>query len=110
MDYEYSDLVTQTKDWANQVIKHAWASEATLNNLLDYDARTPDSLFNDSASRPLIVAFLGGTGVGKSTLLNRLAGKDIARTGVVRPTSKEVTLFHHNSVKIAHRPSLFAAG
>jgi hypothetical protein len=37
--------------------------------------------------------------------LNRLAGQEIARTGVVRPTSKEVTLFHHTSVKITQLPS-----
>ena len=106
MDYDYSDLVTQAKNWANEVIGSAWATELQLNSLLEYDARTPDTLFADTSSRPLIVAFLGGTGVGKSTLLNRLAGKEIARTGVVRPTSKEVTLFHHNSVRIAHLPSL----
>ena len=106
MDYEYSDLVVQAKGWAQQVVESAWASESALSGLLDCDARTPDSLFTDVTSRPLIVAFLGGTGVGKSTLLNRLAGKQIAQTGVVRPTSKEVTLFHHSSVKIAHLPSL----
>lgn len=105
MDYEYSDLVAQAKSWANEMVDSFWASEAELKSLLEYDARTPDTLFNDASSRPLIVAFLGGTGVGKSTLLNRLASKEIARTGVVRPTSKEVTLFHHESVRIAHLPS-----
>lgn len=107
MDYAYSDLVVQAKDWAQELVGSAWASEGVLETLLDYDARTPESLFNDAASRPLIVAFLGGTGVGKSTLLNRLAGKQIAQTGVVRPTSREVTLFHHASVNIAHLPSHF---
>lgn len=105
MAYEYSDLVAEAKSWATEVITRSWASEAELHNLLHYEARTPESLFSDPGSRPLIVAFLGGTGVGKSTLLNRLAGQDIARTGVVRPTSKEVTLFHHTSVKIAQLPS-----
>ena len=106
MDYDYSDLVAQAKDWAQEGVADAWATEAALHELLEYDARTPDSLFSNATSRPLIVAFLGGTGVGKSTLLNRLAGRQIALTGVVRPTSREVTLFHHASVKIAHLPSL----
>lgn len=105
MDYEYSNLVAQAQDWAKDVVKSAWASEIELEGLLKYDARTPETLFKDVTARPLIVAFLGGTGVGKSTLLNRLAGKDIARTGVLRPTSKEVTLFHHSSVQITQLPS-----
>ncbi len=104
MAYEYSELVAQAKHWANNVLINAWATEAELKGLLEYEARTPDTLFAGSSSRPLIVAFLGGTGVGKSTLLNRLAGKAVARTGVIRPTSKEVTLFHHESVKIAQLP------
>ncbi len=105
MAYEYSDLVAKAQSWATEVITRSWASEAKLHDLLHYEARTPESLFSDSSSRPLIIAFLGGTGVGKSTLLNRLAGQEIARTGVVRPTSKEVTLFHHTSVKITQLPS-----
>ncbi len=104
MDYEYSDLVTQAIGWANTVKSAGWVSERDLHELLHYDGNTPQSLFSDAKSRPLIVAFLGGTGVGKSTLLNRLATKDIARTGVVRPTSKEVTLFHHESVQINQLP------
>jgi predicted GTPase len=47
---------------------------------------------------------MGGTGVGKSSLLNRLAGKAIARAGVERPTSREVTLYHHHCVAIKHLP------
>ncbi|BCX81879.1 hypothetical protein MIT9_P1461 [Methylomarinovum caldicuralii] len=47
---------------------------------------------------PLIVAFFGGTGVGKSTLLNRLAGEAVARTGIERPTSREVTVYLHRSL------------
>jgi putative ribosome biogenesis GTPase RsgA len=81
MAYEYSDLVAEAKGWATEVITRSWASESKLHDLLNYEARTPESLFSGSSSRPLIIAFLGGTGVGKSTLLNRLAGQEIARTG-----------------------------
>ena len=38
---------------------------------------------------------MGGTGVGKSSLLNRLAGRQLPEAGIERPTSREVTLFHH---------------
>lgn len=39
----------------------------------------------------LVVAFAGGTGSGKSSLLNALVGDDIAPTGVVRPTTQVAT-------------------
>ncbi len=104
MAYDYSSLVAATKRWAKQALAAGWIDSETAQPLIEVDARTPDTLFNHNGSRPLIVAFMGGTGVGKSTLLNRLAGKAIARAGVERPTSREVTLFHHHSVAIKHLP------
>ena len=37
----------------------------------------------------LVVALAGGTGSGKSSLLNAIAGRRIAETGVLRPTTEE---------------------
>lgn len=104
MAYDYSDLVDTTKQWAAQAVASGWINNATAEQLSNFDARTPDSLFNHNDARPLIVAFMGGTGVGKSSLLNRLAGRAVARTGVERPTSREVTLYHHQSVTINNLP------
>ncbi|MDP1771265.1 MAG: GTPase [Methylobacter sp.] len=104
MAYDYSSLVDTTKRWANQALAAGWINSDAAHQLSDVDARSPDTLFNHNGSRPLIVAFMGGTGVGKSSLLNRLAGKAIARAGVERPTSREVTLYHHHSVAIKHLP------
>ena len=104
MAYDYSSLVETTKRWAEQAFASGWINKEAAQQLGDFDARTPDALFNHTGSRPLIVAFMGGTGVGKSSLLNRLAGKAIARVGVERPTSREVTLFHHQAVAIQHLP------
>jgi GTPase Era involved in 16S rRNA processing len=104
MAYDYSSLVEKTKYWAKQALAVGWISADAAQHLSDVDTRTPDTLFNHSGSRPLIVAFMGGTGVGKSSLLNRLAGKAIARAGVERPTSREVTLYHHYSVAIKKLP------
>lgn len=92
-----------------------WATEAqakgllTTNDIEDIDViseQTPAALFN-STNRPLVVAFFGGTGVGKSTLLNRLAGDSVAKTGVERPTSREITLYLHDSIEVTHLPSEF---
>ncbi len=104
MAYDYSELVELTKNWAEQALAGGWIDQKTAQSLSEFDTRTPETLFKPNGSRPLIVAFMGGTGVGKSSLINRLAGKAIAKAGVERPTSHEVTLFHHQDIAIQHLP------
>ena len=110
MAYDYSDLVEKTKRWAERASASGWINADAKASLSQLDTRTPEALFSGygvpagSAARPLIVAFMGGTGVGKSSLLNRLAGKAIARAGIERPTSREVTLYHHHSVALQNLP------
>lgn len=105
MAYDYSELVQHTQHWAKQAQAAAWINSDTAQSLNEVDTRSPYALFGNrlANTRPLIVAFMGGTGVGKSALLNRLAGKAIAKSGIERPTSREVTLFYHHSVAL---PSL----
>ncbi len=104
MDSVYSELIDAIKHWAAMADGDQQIT-AQHKQLIDgIDQRSPDSLFSDAEHRPLIVAFMGGTGVGKSSLINRLAEQTIARTGVERPTSREVTLYHHTSVEIARLP------
>jgi hypothetical protein len=102
MAYDYSDLVATTQHWAKKAQQAGWLANDVLQQLESLDTRSPEALFLNT-TRPLIVAFMGGTGVGKSALLNRLAGKAIAKSGIERPTSREVTLFHHHSIAL---PSL----
>lgn len=104
MDFEYSDLLVQARNWGEKSLQEGWLQDKDYQSLSMIDERSPDSLFSSAESRPLIVAFMGGTGVGKSSLINRLAGKSIARTGVERPTSREVTVYHHQSVVLQHLP------
>ncbi len=104
MDYDYSELVRKAQKWSEQSFGTGWVSQAGVQKLSEAELNSADALFSNAGQRPLIVAFLGGTGVGKSTLINRLAGKDIARTGVERPTSREVTLFYHQSVALQQFP------
>src|SRR5438128_5725346 len=50
--------------------------------------------------RPLLVILLmGGTGVGKSTLLNALAGGAIAEASYVRPTTRDPVVYYHESTR-----------
>lgn len=44
---------------------------------------------------PLLCVLGGGTGAGKSTLTNTLAGAQVSATGVIRPTSYAPTLVTH---------------
>lgn len=104
MVYNYSELASQAKNWAQQAVANNWLDAGQAAAILEIDHRSPHSLFLNQQTRPLIVAFMGGTGVGKSSLLNRLAGHAIAKVGIVRPTSREVTLYHHQSVTIEQLP------
>ncbi|MCX7097918.1 MAG: 50S ribosome-binding GTPase [Methylococcales bacterium] len=107
MAYDYSDLVAKSKQWAEQAHTLGWIDSDSKNLLTTSATDLPDTLFTNAGAkvRPLIVAFMGGTGVGKSSLLNRLAGKAIAKAGIVRPTSREVTLFHHHSIALQQLPA-----
>ncbi|MDR3636789.1 MAG: 50S ribosome-binding GTPase [Isosphaeraceae bacterium] len=43
----------------------------------------------------LTIVLAGGTGVGKSTLINALAGKTIAEASEIRPTTRHIQVYHH---------------
>jgi 50S ribosome-binding GTPase len=70
---------------------------ANLEGLRDDLRRRADDLDLD---QPLLaIVLMGGTGVGKSTLLNALAGSAIAQASFTRPTTRDPVVYHHVSVK-----------
>ena len=107
-----NDLYRKNADLTKQALTYKFISpsqfEAQTEQLNSLDQQKPENLFEaKKQNRPLVVALFGGTGVGKSTLLNRVAGKEIARTGIERPTSREVTIFLHDSVEVKQLPQDF---
>jgi hypothetical protein len=102
---DFAALRADVVAWANELWHAGWISGEDLEPLAEIDERAPSTLFDGEIHRPLVVAFFGGTGVGKSSLLNRLAGEPVARVGVERPTSREVTLYAHECVRIDRFPA-----
>ena len=100
----YATLVLRAREWFERATTAGWFDEADRRRINTVEQATPADLFAEDQIRPLVVALFGGTGVGKSSLLNQLAGETVARVGVERPTSRDVTMYVHESVQLAALP------
>ncbi len=80
--------------------EHKWYFDATLvqrlQQLLELLKHEVQRL--EAGKVYVVIVLMGGTGVGKSTLLNALAGQSIARTGLLRPTTRQVLAYIHASL------------
>lgn len=98
-------LERRLEDFLQRLSKDRWIQGQPDDFIADDAVSAAHRLFDPTIHRPLIAAFFGGTGVGKSTLLNRLAGSAVARTGIERPTSREISLYLHASIAIKALPN-----
>jgi len=104
MNDPITTLKTSLAEWSQKGIAGGWFTVSEAPDVPDRDQQTPSNLF-EMGDRPLVVAFFGGTGVGKSSLLNRLAGEAVAQSSAERPTSREITFYLHESVTMSRLPA-----
>lgn len=94
-----SSLHAAVVDWATDAVARGWLPADAPHTLDDAVLATPGDLFADG-ERPLVAALFGGTGVGKSTLMNRLAREPVARASAERPTSRDITVYAHRGTAV----------
>ncbi|MBN1908167.1 MAG: GTPase domain-containing protein [Pirellulales bacterium] len=86
---EVDSLVERLEGWAAKA--PAWEPARTCRAIVGRLATRAQSL-RVRLQAPLVVATLGGTGTGKSALVNALVGAEVVRPGRERPTTLRPTL------------------
>jgi hypothetical protein len=92
---EIDALVELLGCWADST--PAWPPAETCRALVRRLAGRAESL-RVRLEAPLVVATLGGTGTGKSALVNALAGAEVVRAGRQRPTTLRPTLISRSGI------------
>ncbi len=104
---DFEKAYREIGNWVEAAAQAGWLSQADRKLLERIETATAEDLFGHKSRRPLVVGLFGGTGVGKSSRLNRLAGEPITDVGIERPTSRGVTLYIHESHEVTALPEEF---
>ena len=86
---EVDSLLAEMRAWAERAPN--WPAARHARALVRRLAERADTL-RVRLDAPLVVALLGGTGTGKSTLVNALVGAEVSQAGRQRPTTRRPTL------------------
>lgn len=94
---QIDDLMARLQHWAEH--RSDWEpirqAQAFLKRLLQRLDRLRGRL-----EAPLVVGTFGGTGVGKSSLVNALVGEEVVQVGRQRPTTTQPTLLVHPEIDL----------
>jgi len=83
--------INEIKSWAQ---KNVILNASEKNDFIKWCDKLEKNFFQASQT-PLKIGLLGGTGVGKSTIINRLAGEEISVAHKYRPQTNNVIVYQH---------------
>lgn len=94
---ELDELLLQIQQW--QQVDMTWQPAALLRrNVAAVTERVRTLRVRLDA--PLVVATFGGTGTGKSSLVNALLGEEVSHSGRERPTTRQPVLLVHQDLDL----------
>jgi len=91
------DLRQRVNDWTEQQLQ--WEPARRCQSLLKRVLDRVETL-SIRLESPLVVATFGGTGTGKSSLVNALVGEECTASGRQRPTTKKPILITHTQTEL----------
>ena len=91
-------LLNDLQQWSDRA--PAWPPAKTCQALVRRLTERTQSL-RIRLDAPLVVATLGGTGSGKSSLVNALVGEEVTQTGRIRPTTTDPVMICRSDVSPA---------
>lgn len=95
---EIDDLVRRVRQWSARVVP--WAPAGKVRSVVSHIIDRVH-LLRIRLESPLVVATFGGTGTGKSTLVNALVGQEVTQSGRQRPTTTIPVLLIHPDLEVS---------
>ena len=91
-------LRQRVRDWTTS--RSLWEPVARSQAVLDRVLKRVETL-QIRYEAPLVIATFGGTGTGKSTLVNALVGQEVSQSGRQRPTTRMPVLIAHTDTDLS---------